>query len=1125
MYPEKPQEFISQNSIKQREEVLNITTTTAPLMIWMARCDTVYYYFNLTWLKFRGRELAEEIGDGWLEGVHPEDRYKCHNTYYSGFKEHQKIQREYRLLRSDGEYRWILDISAPIWSIDGAFMGYSGYCVDITDTKATRFFQMSLDMLCIANFNGYFQEINPAWEDILGWTEEELKAIPFIEFIHPDDREKTLLELEKKTSATSTVYFENRCRCKDGAYKWLLWSSKGLPEEKIFYVSARDITERKQREEALQASHHLLHSVIDSTPDIIFAKDIQGRYIMVNSTCAQFFDKPIKTIVGKDDSQFFPLEILRPIWQTDSRITTTGVAETLEEVVICNGIEKTYLTTKSPWRDPQGNIIGVIGITRDITERKLASEALRQTEAKNRAILNAIPDLMFRISKDGIYLDVMAASEGELVASAREIIGKSIYELLPPEIATKSTYYTQQALATKTIQLFEYQIFINGELQDYEARIVPSGEDEVLAMVRDITTNKRTERTLQALVAGTASVTGEEFFQALVKHLAAALQVRYALAVERVNQEHPKGRVLAFWAGDKLGANFEYNLANTPCEFVGKNEGVVCYSSQIQQLFPLDRHIMDLQVQSYLGAPLLDISGTVLGHLCVLDTKPILHQERLESIITVFAARATVELQRQRTENALRQSEKQFRELASKEILFNRLANQIRNSLDINTILDTAVTEVRKLLQIDRCCFIWYRLNPELPYWEVVSDSKHPAMLDLLGLKATNAEIGSIALKTLNREIIRIDNIENECDSLAQKFFLSLGFTATLSLPIHTNSGEIGTFSCSHYTSPRPWLDSEVELLLAVIDQVAIAIDQAELYKQSRLAAKNAEEKAHKLQEALSKLQQTQAQLVQSEKMSSLGQLVAGIAHEINNPVNFIHGNINHAVNYTHDLLQLVELYQRHYPQPIAEIRDEIEAIDLDFVSEDLPKLLSSMKLGTDRIRQIVLSLRNFSRLDEADMKAVDIHEGIDNSLLLLQNRLKFKPGHSEIEVIKEYGDLPLVECYAGQLNQVFMNLLANAIDAIEELDKTEQGQICIRTFVEGMNVAIHISDNGPGMSEEVRQRLFDPFFTTKPVGKGTGMGLSISYKIVVEKHQGQIQCISAPGQGAEFIVSIRRCQ
>ncbi|MBN3963327.1 ATP-binding protein [Nostoc sp. NMS8] len=277
---------------------------------------------------------------------------------------------------------------------------------------------------------------------------------------------------------------------------------------------------------------------------------------------------------------------------------------------------------------------------------------------------------------------------------------------------------------------------------------------------------------------------------------------------------------------------------------------------------------------------------------------------------------------------------------------------------------------------------------------------------------------------------------------------------------------------------------------------------------------------------------QLASQLVHSEKMSSLGQLVAGVAHEINNPVNFISGNIGYANQYIQDLLRLLQLYQQNYPHPVTEIQKETEAIDLNFLIADLPNLLTSMTVGAERITEIVLSLRNFSRLDEAEMKAVNIHEGIDNTLMILEHRLKSKFNHLTIEVIKEYGDLPLVECYAGQLNQVFMNLFANAIDALQEsVENIEWGvgekalptlQIRIQTKLTGENqVVICIADNGTGIPEKVQKHLFEPFFTTKPIGKGTGLGLSISYQIITQKHQGKLQCISAPGQGTEFVIVI----
>ncbi|AFY70403.1 histidine kinase [Thalassoporum mexicanum PCC 7367] len=311
------------------------------------------------------------------------------------------------------------------------------------------------------------------------------------------------------------------------------------------------------------------------------------------------------------------------------------------------------------------------------------------------------------------------------------------------------------------------------------------------------------------------------------------------------------------------------------------------------------------------------------------------------------------------------------------------------------------------------------------------------------------------------------------------------------------------------------------ELLQEIKEREQVEVELRRLEEQSRL-------KAEQLTQTLSELKQTQTQLVQTEKMSSLGQLVAGIAHEINNPVNFIYGNLDHANQYAEDLMHLLLLYQRDFPNPTDEILEEIEAIDLEFLLTDFPKTFDSMKIGAARIREIVLSLRNFSRLDEAVMKQVDVHEGLNSTLMLLANRLKARPSYAAIEVVKNYGDLPPIDCYPGQLNQVFMNLLSNAIDAIEAQADSRQGEhaqcvITIETQFQPQDntVMIVIGDNGPGIPPVVRDRMFDPFYTTKPLGQGTGLGLSISYQIIVEKHQGTIQYDSSEGQGTKFTIVI----
>jgi two-component system, NtrC family, sensor kinase len=279
---------------------------------------------------------------------------------------------------------------------------------------------------------------------------------------------------------------------------------------------------------------------------------------------------------------------------------------------------------------------------------------------------------------------------------------------------------------------------------------------------------------------------------------------------------------------------------------------------------------------------------------------------------------------------------------------------------------------------------------------------------------------------------------------------------------------------------------------------------------------------AQQREQTLQDLQGMQRQLIQMEKLASIGQMVAGVAHEINNPVSFIYGNLRYASDYVRDLLDLLNLYQKHYKEPIPTVKAKIKDIDLDFLLQDLPKVLNSMEVGADRVRQIVVSLRNFSRSDQIFVQSVDLHEGIDSTLLILQNRLKVRCNRPEIEVIKEYGDLPTFECCPGQLNQVFMNLLSNAIDAMDELSE-HKGYITIRTTVNAdySGIIIQIADNGSGMKPETQAQLFTPFFTTKPLGKGTGLGLSISRQIIVEIHGGILECESEYSVGTEFRIEI----
>lgn len=308
------------------------------------------------------------------------------------------------------------------------------------------------------------------------------------------------------------------------------------------------------------------------------------------------------------------------------------------------------------------------------------------------------------------------------------------------------------------------------------------------------------------------------------------------------------------------------------------------------------------------------------------------------------------------------------------------------------------------------------------------------------------------------------------------------------------------------------------QLLLACSQIPDLALDCLE----------EAEQETRTVEANLIQLQNNYTYHLQMEKMAALGQLVAGVAHEINNPMNFIYGNLSHAENYIQELLEIVDLYEDK-GSASSEVRSKLQDLDYQFIKSDLPKLLTSLKMGAERIKEIVASLRNFSRVDETEYKTVDIHEGIDSTLMILRSRLKASSQRPEIQVVKDYADLPLVECHAGQLNQVFMNILANAIDALEERDSDRSeseinekpSQITIRTSVIDQQwVQVAIADNGSGIPPQVHKQIFNPFFTTKPIGKGTGMGLSISYQIITERHGGKLECLSTP-DGTEFVVQI----
>jgi two-component system NtrC family sensor kinase len=745
-----------------------------------------------------------------------------------------------------------------------------------------------------------------------------------------------------------------------------------------------------------------------------------------------------------------------------------------------------------------------IQLEHEITERKMVEEALRKSEQLYRAIVEDQTELISRFQGDGTLTFINEAycryfqvkPEQVLTSSYKPLIypedEEKIAQLFSPEDEEKIAQLLNSLTLENPVAMIEHPVKVAGEVRwmQWINRAIYDQQGNFLeyqSVGRDITERNQAEEALRK---------SEE---------------RWQLAL----------------AGNNDGI-WDWNT----------NTGEIFLSTRLTEMLGYEHHELRTHIDQWLEVLHLDDKERVMDILQAYLTRK-LEQYVVEYRLSCkngsykwMLARGQAQwdeagkpirmvgsLQdisdRKLAEEALQQ---QFQ----REQLLGAITQRIRNSLNLEKILDITVTEVRQVLSTDRVIIFCFEED-----WngKVIVESIDPRFTPILGQNIYDPCFEEkYILPYQEGRVKAIEDIYtaslNPChiDLLSQ-----FQVRANLVVPILNQQQLWGLLIAHQCSEPRQWQHFEIDLLTSIASQVAIAIQQSQLYQQTQ-------SHAQQLEQTLQELQTTQAQLIHSEKMSSLGQLVAGVAHEINNPINFICGNLSHAQQYTLDLLNLIQLYQEYYPDPAPEITSFIEEIELDFIREDTVEIFSSMKNGTERISNIVLSLRNFSRLDEAQMKWVDIHSGIDNTLLLLAHRLETK--HQDlpnIQVIKDYGNLPNVLCYPGQLNQVFMNILANAIDALEQ-DQQEHfwTKIKARTIWIGTEVLynsnqvlILISDNGCGMTPEIVNRLYDPFFTTKPVGSGTGLGMAISYQIIVEKHRGSLQCISAANYGTSFLITI----
>ncbi|MEM6500808.1 MAG: PAS domain S-box protein [Cyanobacteria bacterium P01_C01_bin.89] len=1117
------------------------------------------------WESVLGLRESDLVPSMWLNWAMDEDQ-RALVTPLEQMLAGEEVSCEGRWRTADGRWRWMRWVSVPVAVGEGGHITYA-IAQDVTDQRLAReameakdiFAEFSEQLLrsapvfCMAlSPDGTVLMMNDAMLQALDYQPEEVVGRNYMTTFLPE-RERSAMQLvfEQLADVAQPTRSVGVVLTQDGSERLVEWHGvpvfsrdlalAGLDELAgempltldrgfdYFFAIGIDITEGQIIEQERQR----LTAVLEVTTDLVAVADPDGRLSYLNRAGRDLLGIPdtidvqrlrLQDCVPSDLAEkLSPSQLGKTLrdgtWKGESQLLhSNGQLVDVSEVLIAR-------------RDEADRIEFIATIARDISAQKQAEEALRESEERFRTLVANIPGVIYRRLADERWTLAFISEAVESLTGyrAEEFLQRQRGEapftwlnLLHPGDRDSVIEGIQRSLAKRQQYALEYRIVrADGEvrwvLEQGQGVFDPEGYLSWLdGSLMDITQQKEAEAELEA---------SRQLLQVVLDNIPQAVSW--------------KDRGLNFLGCNKAFAEM-VGLAN-PGEIVGKSDFDMPWSkAETKWIRECDQRVID-QNQPELNN--IETQTRADGTEIWLDISKVPLLDSDGEVIGVLGSSNDI-TERKQYEIELYRSQRQLKKQVERERLLNQLSMQIRSSIEnrsaLRDTIETVLHSVRQVLRVDRVLFSWYVTDTSPQCWDIVAESHREGLSGVPKRRYPIESPGAVVQRLQNCQPLRVNDVRSpesikwqSADKDHREFIETLGLRSILLVPAmeqnHCLEQYLGLIVCCQQTESRSWTDEEVQFLQAVLNQIAIADTQTRLFTQAQATAAEAQAKARELEGVLAKLRSTQAQLVQTEKMSSLGQLVAGIAHEINNPVNFIYGNLDHARTYAKDLLTLLELYQGCIPEAPAEIQEFAEDVDLEFLVEDLPQMLKSMQVGADRIKDIVTSLRTFSRMDEASMKAFNLHDGIDSTLTILNNRTKAKPSRPAVDIVRNFGELPPVECYGSQLNQVFMNILTNAIDALDERDSdrtydevaANPSRIVITTALRENTVEITIHDNGSGIPASIRDRLFDPFFTTKPVGKGTGLGLSISYQIVTEKHGGTLTCTVPDSGGTCFTILI----